>query len=88
MRADLALRHRRDERVHNAGGFLVGPPLANDPTPRAGGGQLTSLAFNLAFRPRPSLDLQLEVEHPLAYKQHGNGLGPETRTSLRLGVRF
>ena len=88
MRADLALRHRRDERVTAGGGFLMGPPLAQDVTPRPVGGQVTSLALNWAFRPRPSLDLQVELEHPLAVEVHGRGLAPDTTLSLRLGYRY
>jgi hypothetical protein len=88
MRADLALRHRRDERVHVADDFLPAPPLANDPTPFPAGGELTSLALNWAFRPRPTLDLQIEVETPVSQHSDGDELAADTTVSLRLGYRF
>ncbi len=88
MRADLALRYRRSSRVHYADGFVAGPPLANDTSRDASGGDLTTLAFNVAFRPRPSLDLQLEVETPLSQNVHGTDLGAGTTVSFNVGVRF
>lgn len=88
MRADLALRHRRDERVHVADDFLLGPPLANDPVLRPSGGDVTSVALNWAFRPRPSVDVQLELEHPIAQRVHGDDFEDDTTLSLRVGYRF
>ena len=85
MRADLALRHERTERVHVADNYLVGPPLAPDPRPQAAGGDVTSLAFNWAFRPRPTLDFQLEVEHPIDQHVHGRDLEAGTTVAFRFG---
>lgn len=88
MRADLALRHRRDERVHRDDNLTPGPPLANLPGEQPAGGDLTTLALNWAFRPRPSLDLQLELEQPLSQDVEGNELATGTRLTLNLGYRF
>ncbi len=88
MRADLALRHERTERVHVADGFTPGPPLANSNVRQASGGEVTSLAVNWAFRPRPTLDFQLEVERPLSQRVHGTDLGAGTTVAFRFGYRF
>jgi hypothetical protein len=77
MRFDLLLRHRHAGRDHD-GGQTLGDS----------GGDVTTLGANLAFRPRPSLDLQLEVEVPVAEDVHGTQLATEPRVSLALGVRF
>src|SRR5262249_3914605 len=54
MRADVALRFRRDGADRQAGS-----PVSDT------GGNLLTAAVNWAFRPRPSLDVQVSVEVPL-----------------------
>ena len=64
------------------------PDSPNNTAESPSGGELTSLAFNWAFRPRPELDFQLEVETPLAEHIDGTDLAHGTTVSFRFGYRF
>lgn len=77
MRFDLLLRHRHSGRDRGAPGWDLDP-----------GGDVTSVGANLAFRPRPQLDLQLELEVPVAQDLGGTQLATGPRVSLALGLRF
>lgn len=77
MRADLALLYRNEQRAYRDGVVQ-----------RNSGGDLVSVEVNLAFRPRPSLDIQLAVEVPVYQRVGGRQLGQEFSVSLALGYRI
>lgn len=77
MRADVALRYRRE-----GADVLTGRAVAST------GGQLLTAAVNWAFRPRPTLDLQLSVEVPLFEEVRGTQLKNLIAVFATFGVRF
>jgi len=77
MRADVALRWRR-EGADRRGGNSV---------PNTGGHLLTG-AINWAFRPRPTVDIQLAVEVPLFEDVRGIQLKNQIALFAAFGLRF
>ena len=77
MRLDVLLRYRDEGRASRDGIDL-----------RDTGGDLITLGANLAFRPRPSLDLQASVEFPLYERVNGIQLAEAFTVSLSFGYRF
>ena len=77
MRADVALRWR-----HEAADRQGGNSVSN-----TGGGLLTA-AVNWAFRPRPTVDLQLSVELPLFEDVRGIQLKHQVAAFAAFGLRF
>ena len=77
MRADVALRWRREWADHQAGNSVPNT-----------GGHLVTGAINWAFRPRPTVDLQLSVEVPLFEKVRGIQLQNQVAVFAAFGLRF
>jgi hypothetical protein len=77
MRADVALRYRREGADHQGGG-----------TVGSTGGQLLTAAVNWAFRPRPTVDFQVSVELPLFEEVRGLQLKNQVAVFTAFGVRF
>jgi hypothetical protein len=75
--ADLALRYRREWADHHSGSSVPNT-----------GGHLVSAALNWAFRPRPSIDLQLSVELPLFEEVRGMQLRNQVALFAAFGLRF
>jgi hypothetical protein len=76
-RADLFLRHYRVGSSRTDG--------ADDPD---SGRDLSTVGLNLAFRPRPTLDLQASLEVPVAEHVDGTQLRTGTTFVLNFGYRF
>jgi hypothetical protein len=77
MRADLAVRYEREAHSRAAGLELP-----------SSGAERALVAVNLAFRPRPSLDLQLEVEAPLWQEVNGTQYGSDWIVRFTFGYRY
>lgn len=76
LRFDVVLRHYREGRERDHG-----------PLPDSGGNR-TAIGATLAFRPRPSLDLQVYAEVPLHEHVDGSQLGHDWQLDLTFGYRF
>lgn len=77
MRADLVLRYRREQADRRSGGTVSGT-----------GGDLLTVGLNWAFRPRPTLDLQLALEYPVYESLRGTQLKESLSFFLAFGVRL
>ncbi len=77
MRADVALRYR-----HEAADVHAGRSVADT------GGHLVSAALNWAFRPRPTVDLQVSIERPLFEDVRGVQLRNQIAMFAAFGLRF
>ncbi|HVR72919.1 MAG TPA: transporter [Planctomycetota bacterium] len=77
MRADALVRYRNEQRARQDGMRV-----------RDSGGDLVTVGLSWAFRPRPSLDLQLSVEVPVYERVNGAQVGREFSVSFALGYRF
>jgi len=77
MRADVALRYRREGGDRQGGGSVPST-----------GGQLLTAAVNWAFRPRPTVDLQVSVEVPIFEEVRGTQLKNVIAVFGALGLRF
>jgi hypothetical protein len=76
MRLDAVLRYHHEDRAEQDGEL-----------PDTGGNRYTA-GLNLAFRPRPSLDLQLYAEAPIHEEVNGTQLASDWGLQLTLGYRF
>lgn len=77
MRVDVLLRYRNEARAR-----LDGHRLS------ASGGDLVTVGANWAFRPRPTIDIQLAIELPLYERVNGVQLAEEVSATFALGLRF
>ena len=77
MRADLLLRFRHEAPDHRSG----------SPVPDTGESRLT-LGLAWAFRPRPTLDLQVSVEVPLWQDLRGTQLADDLSVFIAFGYRI
>jgi len=76
MRADLAVRYYWQDHSRQQGEL------------RDTGGERATVAVNWAFRPRPSIDVQVNVEVPLWQDVSGTGLGEDWAVDFAVGYRF
>ena len=77
MRADVALRYRWEGADRQGGATVVST-----------GGQLLTAAVNWAFRPRPTVDLQVSVEIPIFEEVRGTQLKNVVALFAAFGLRF
>ena len=77
MRADVALRWRHEAADHQGGSSVPNT-----------GGRLLTAAINWAFRPRPTVVLQLSVELPLFEDVRGIQLKHQVAAFAAFGLRF
>ena len=77
MRADVLLRYR-----HEWADRQAGRSVANT------GGDLLTLGVNWAFRPRPTMDLQISVEVPLFEDVRGVQLKNQVAVFFAFGIRI
>ncbi|MBI3855916.1 MAG: transporter [Planctomycetes bacterium] len=77
MRADVMLRFRHEGADRQAGRTVADT-----------GGDLLSLGVNWAFRPRPTLDLQISVEVPLFEEVRGVQLRNQVSVFFAFGFRI
>lgn len=77
MRADVALRYRWEGADRQGGATLPST-----------GGQLFTAAVNWAFRPQPTMDLQLSVEIPIFEEVRGTQLKNVVSLFAAFGLRF
>lgn len=77
MRADLLLRYRREWADRRSGRSVADT-----------GGDLVTIGANWAFRPRPTLDLQVSVEVPLFEEVRGVQLRNQVAVFFGFGFRI
>lgn len=77
MRFDVMLRYR------HTGQSTAGGRAVND-----SGGDLWNVGANLAFRPQPTIDLQVAVEVPVAESVHGTQLEQDYSVFVVFGFRI
>jgi hypothetical protein len=76
MRADAIARYYHEDAA------LVGTQLANSGSERA------TIGLNWAFRPRPSIDLQINVEYVVWQRVRGTQVGDDWSVDFTSGFRF
>lgn len=77
MRADIMIRYRYEWADVQAGSKVIDT-----------GGELVTIGFNWAFRPRPTLDFQIAVEYPLYESLRGTQLKESLAIFVVSGIRF
>lgn len=77
MRADLAVRYYWQDESRQDGSLLQDT-----------GGERATVGINWAFRPRPALDFQLNVEVPFWQDVNGTQLGDDWGVNFNFGYRF
>ena len=77
MRFDALLRYRREWRSREDGDVV-----------HDSGGDLLTVGATLAFRPRPTIDLQLFVEYPVYQSLEGTQLEEDLSVFFAFGIRI